>query len=208
MLSRCDVTQTLLDSKVIAIVRLKEQNQVADCIDSLIKGGITCFEITSNTPGYLSELKAAVQRYPETLIGAGTITNTQKAQDAINAGAQFLVTPNTDRHIVELAHQFDIPVLMGAFTPTEINHAMQYGADIVKLFPAGVLSIDYYRSIRGPFSNIPMIAVGGIDLENASIWLEAGIDGIGLGSCLSKTFEDMGQKDAHIQSIRQFLSTI
>jgi 2-dehydro-3-deoxyphosphogluconate aldolase/(4S)-4-hydroxy-2-oxoglutarate aldolase len=208
MPSRCDVTQTLLDSKVIAIVRLKEQNQVADCIDSLVKGGIKCLEITSNTPGYLTELKAAIQHYPEILIGAGTITNTQKAQDAINAGAQFLVTPNTDRHIVELAHQFDIPVLMGAFTPTEINHAMQYGADIVKLFPAGVLSIDYYKSIRGPLSNIPMIAVGGIDLENASKWLKAGIDGIGLGACLSKSFEDIGQKDAHIQSIRQFLSTI
>ena len=113
------------------------------------------------------------------MIGAGTVINADLAQKAIAGEAQFLVTPNTDREVAKLGNTSDIPVLMGAMTPTEIVNAMVYGADIIKLFPAGDLGISYFRSLKGPFDKQAFFAVGGIGHNNIKDWFDAGIDGVG-----------------------------
>lgn len=186
-MNRKEITAYIEREKIVAIIRLKEQKKVANVLKNLISGGIKVLEITSNTPGFSNEISNARMLYIDVLIGAGTVTNIHIAEEAIKAGAQFLVTPNTNIEVIKLAHQHDIPVLMGAFTPTEVCLAVDNGADIVKLFPAGNLGIDYFKAIRGPLSTITFFVVGGIDLNNVQDWMKAGASGVGLGSVLTNT---------------------
>tara|TARA_R110002096_G_scaffold137098_1_gene290185 strand:- start:188 stop:817 length:630 start_codon:yes stop_codon:yes gene_type:complete len=182
-----NILNILLEEKIISIVRLKNGELTPQVIYNLVKGGIKALEITSNTPNFDIQITAARKKHPNILVGAGTITTLKLAQIAIKAGAQFLVTPNTNKATVEESIKADIPVIMGAFTPTETANAVLYGADIIKLFPAGQMGISYYKSLKAPFSDTKFFAVGGIDLDNTEEWLNAGIDGLGLGSSLVKT---------------------
>ncbi len=182
-----EIIDILITEKLVAVVRLNQQVCVPQVLDSLVSGGIKVLEITTNTPGFRTEIKNARLRYPQILIGAGTVTNIQLAEHAIVSGAQFLVTPNTNKEIVDIALQANIPILMGALTPTEISDALAYGADIIKLFPAGQFGTSYLNALRGPFKNVKFFAVGGIDLDTLSEWVNAGIDGMGIGSSLVKS---------------------
>jgi 2-dehydro-3-deoxyphosphogluconate aldolase/(4S)-4-hydroxy-2-oxoglutarate aldolase len=190
-----EILEGLLTEKLVAVVRLNHQAFVQPVLESLISGGIKILEITTNTPGFRTEIKNARLRYPDILIGAGTVTNSHLAEHAIASGAQFLVTPNTNKEIVAIASQANIPVVMGALTPTEISDALSYGADIIKLFPAGQFGTSYLNALRGPFKNVKIFAVGSIGLDALDEWVKAGVDGLGIGSSLVKasasTAEDM-----------------
>ncbi len=189
-MKRKEILEFIEQEKIVAIIRLNEQIKAPHVVKNLILGGIKVLEITSNTPGYLDEINNARRLYPNVLVGAGTVTDTRIAENAIKAGAQFLVTPNTNKAIVTEAHKYDIPVLMGALTPTEVCLAVEYGADIVKLFPAGNLGIDYFKAIRGPFNHVKFFIVGGIDLNNMQDWIEAGALGFGIGGSLMGSNEN------------------
>lgn len=208
MLTRQVILDKILHERVVGIVRLKEQGEVADCLQCLVDGGMGCLEITSNTPGYAEEIKNARERYPNILVGAGTVTNADKANVAVAAGAQFLVTPNVNEEVVLIAHKAGIPVLMGALTPTEINLAVEIGADIVKLFPAGDIGLNYCKGIMGPFNNVPLMAVGGISKENVVEWLSIGMAGIGIGSQLCRAVKDESDKIAHTEFVRDFMRLV
>ncbi|MEX0313975.1 MAG: bifunctional 4-hydroxy-2-oxoglutarate aldolase/2-dehydro-3-deoxy-phosphogluconate aldolase [Allomuricauda sp.] len=179
-----EILRRLLEEKIISIIRLRNGEITSHIIDYLVKGGIKVLEITSNTPNFDIEIAKARKKYPNILVGAGTITTRENAQIAIDAGAQFLVTPNTDQGIVEQAKSANIPVVMGAFTPTEISNAIAFGADIIKLFPANQLGSSYYKSLKGPYADVKFFAVGGIGLNNIEEWFDAGIDGVGVGGTL------------------------
>lgn len=189
-MDRKEITGIIQQEKLVAIVRLKESGLAAEVIKNLVAGGIKVLEVTSNTPNYLEEITKARSAFPKVLIGAGTVTNASIAKDAIRAGAQFIVTPNTDQDIVKTAHHYGVPVLMGALTPTEISMAAGYGADIIKLFPAGNLGLDYFKSLMGPYKDILFFPVGGIGLDNVQDWLAAGAAGVGVGSVLVKPIND------------------
>ncbi|MCG2460488.1 bifunctional 4-hydroxy-2-oxoglutarate aldolase/2-dehydro-3-deoxy-phosphogluconate aldolase [Flavobacteriaceae bacterium F89] len=200
--------KTLLKNKLVAIVRLQQQDQVARVLENMVLGGVQVLEITSNTPGFAEEIKIARNKYPKILIGAGTITSTDLALKAIKAGGQFIVTPSTDTEIVRLAHHYDIPVLMGATTPTEINIAVEAGADIVKLFPAAPLGLDYFKAIKAPFNQVPFFAVGGIGKDNLKDWLNAGAAGVGIGSSLAKPTGNTGEQQNNIAEVKEIVDRI
>ena len=187
-MKREEIVAIIKQERAIAIVRTKEQLKIQQLIENLVLGGIRVIEITSNTPGYLEEITKARKRYSDSdiLIGAGTVTNVKIANAAIKSGAQFLVTPNTNTDVIALAHDNNIPVAMGAITPTEICLAAEHGADIIKLFPSGNFGISYFKSIKAPLDTITFFVVGGIDLSNIEEWIAAGISGVGLGSALTK----------------------
>lgn len=207
-MTRENVTQQIIKQRLVAIVRLAEQRYVADTLSCLVEGGVKVLEITSNTPGYLDEISRGRSDYNSTLIGAGTVINGQIAEDAVKAGAQFLVTPNVSQAVAEVAHHHDIPVLMGAMTPTEIVTAMELGADVIKLFPAGELGIEYYKGLQGPFDKTSFFAVGGIHKENVQLWLNSGIAGVGVGNTLTRAINNEDEKRAHTEYVRQFVSLI
>ncbi len=187
MSDKNEIIDRIRTERLISIIRLHEQTAVQPTVDALVAGGIQILEITTNTPGFSEEIEKARHRHPRVLIGAGTVISCDLATRAIAGGAQFLVTPNTDKEVAEAGLKHGVPVLMGAMTPTEVSMALGYGADIIKLFPAGDLGIPYFKSLKGPFDAVPFFAVGGISEENIRDWFEAGIDGVGLGSSLVKS---------------------
>lgn len=181
---RENITTAILAEKVVAIVRLAEENEVLPTVSALVDAGVRVLEITSNTPGYGVAIQQARKRFPEMLIGAGTILNVDLAQEAIAHGAQFLVTPNMNVEVIATAHGAGLPVMMGAFTPTEVADGINHGADFIKLFPASLLGIPYLKSLFGPFNGTRFIAVGGINFANAEDWLRAGAVGVGMGGSI------------------------
>ena len=117
----------------------------------------------------------------------GTVINADLAERAIKAGAHFLVTPNVNQQVIELANQASVPVLVGAMTPTEIVQAWEWGADLIKLFPANLLGVNYLKAVSGPLDQVKIVPTGGVNIENAKDWLAAGAVGLGLGSSLLTT---------------------
>ncbi|AUP78474.1 bifunctional 4-hydroxy-2-oxoglutarate aldolase/2-dehydro-3-deoxy-phosphogluconate aldolase [Flavivirga eckloniae] len=198
-MSRRDIVKSIKAEKLVVVIRLKQQKHVAEVVEALVAGGVKALEITSNTPGYLEEIKRTRNEYPNILVGAGTVINTNIAADAINAGAQFLVTPNTNINVVKLAHKKEVPVLMGALTPTEICDAVEGEADIVKLFPSAAMGVNYFKAVKGPLDKVDFFAVGGIAPEDLQDWKDAGVTGFGLGGNLVKPvqnqqdFEDIAE---------------
>lgn len=182
---RSAIVKRIEQAKLVAIIRLEDISSIKDLLKTLYESGITVLEITSNTPDYCSEIVKARILLPDGLIGAGTILNVSMAQDAIDAGAQFLVSPNVNTAVIAAAHKADIPILTGALTPTEIATAIEYKADIIKLFPAGTLGIPYLKLLMGPFNKVKFFAVGGINEINAAEWFNAGASGIGIGGALT-----------------------
>ncbi len=202
------ICSKILEQKIVAIIRLKQQADVAPLLDSLVEAGIKVLEITSNTPGFEQEIKSARARHQHILMGAGTITNIELAKKAINAGAQFIVTPNTNKHIVLLAHQHNLPVLMGALTPTDIANAIEYNADIIKVFPAGSMGVGYFKALTGPFSEAQLMPVGGVNLDNISQWFEAGACGAAVSGDFCKVLNTEQERSVLTKLVKKYISKL
>ncbi|WP_353125176.1 bifunctional 4-hydroxy-2-oxoglutarate aldolase/2-dehydro-3-deoxy-phosphogluconate aldolase [Parapedobacter pyrenivorans] len=198
-----EITAKIQADRVIAIIRLQEALQVGPMVATLVGAGINVLEITSNTPDYGAAIQSARQKYPDVAVGAGTITNTALALEAISHGAQFLVTPNMNVEVIAAAHHAGIPAVMGAMTPTEIALGIDHGADFIKLFPASLLGVAYLKALLGPFRGAKFLAVGGIGAENAPEWFRAGVSGIGVGGSIMA-----GETTAVTQAIKKLLHSI
>src|ERR1700676_1667150 len=172
------------DAQVVAIVR-RPKVDPARCVEHLFRAGIRLVEITMDTEGAEEILKSLGPSVPSnSLLGAGTVTDLVRAEAALAAGATFLVTPNLDLEVIRLARANGVPIMPGAMTPTEIWNAAAAGADYVKVFPASALGPGFFREIRGPFAHIPLMATGGVNLENARDFVAFGVDALGVGGAL------------------------
>jgi 2-dehydro-3-deoxyphosphogluconate aldolase/(4S)-4-hydroxy-2-oxoglutarate aldolase len=178
--------QLIAQKRIIAIVRGVAQQHIIGAASALYDGGIPVMEVTLNTPGALDMISALQQEFGDRMfIGAGTILDMEDAQKALDAGASFLVTPNTDEEVIRFAAERGIPIYPGAATPTEIVKAWKAGATAVKIFPlssAGGLKL--IKELQGPLSHIPMIAVGGVNEHNIGDFLDAGCCALGIGGSL------------------------
>lgn len=179
------VLQQLKKSKVIAIIRGIEPAQAQPLFEALAAGGIELAEVTMNTPNALQIIQMMRTTYDgRMVIGAGTVLNTAYAEEAIRAGAQFLISPNVDQGMIEKALANDVLPIPGALTPTEIVQAMNFGASTVKLFPCSSVGPTYLKEIKGPLNEVNLLAVGGITKDNAAAYLEAGAFSVGVGGSL------------------------
>ncbi|KOS54661.1 bifunctional 4-hydroxy-2-oxoglutarate aldolase/2-dehydro-3-deoxy-phosphogluconate aldolase [Rhodococcus rhodochrous] len=171
--------------KVIAVLRAANADRYHPVVDELIAGGIRNIELTLTTPGTLDvvhQLRAGVGDCAR--IGVGTVTTSTSAGDAIRAGAQFLVTPGVAAGPAELARQHNVPIMMGALTPTEIMAAIECEADLIKIFPASTVGADYLTQLRGPFPDLQAVPSGGVDSASARDWLAAGAVAVSIGGPL------------------------
>jgi 2-dehydro-3-deoxyphosphogluconate aldolase/(4S)-4-hydroxy-2-oxoglutarate aldolase len=142
-------------------------------------------EVTMNTAGAERIVQKCVSRVPEgRYLGMGTVRNIEEARRAVDAGAAFIVTPNTDPGVIEYARGRDVPVIAGAFSPTEVYTAWMSGATMVKVFPCGLLGPSYIRELRGPYDEIDLVAVGGVTLGNLREYFDAGARAVGASSDL------------------------
>ena len=176
-----EVMEVLAADRVVCIVRA---NQVADPValaQALAGAGIRLVEFTFTITGALDLIEAAAAA-PDSIVGAGTVLTAAHARDAISAGARFLVTPDVRPDVASVAGAADVPVLMGALTPTELSRAFDVGAAAVKIFPARIGGPAHVRDLLGPFPGARLVPTGGVNAGNARAYLDAGALAVGAGT--------------------------
>ncbi|SFT04029.1 bifunctional 4-hydroxy-2-oxoglutarate aldolase/2-dehydro-3-deoxy-phosphogluconate aldolase [Paenibacillus sp. BC26] len=198
--------ERLQQEKVVAIFRYIEDQYADRAAEALISGGITLMEITMNTEGAAGMINRWRDKYGDQAgIGAGTVLDLDMAKEAVAAGSQFLISPNLDESVVEYGYANGVPVWPGVMTPTEIVRAWKAGAEAVKIFPMGTLGWKYLSEIRAPLDKIPMLATGGVDLDNIADYFKAGACAVGMGSKLvNLDWVRSGRFDLLAERARQF----
>ncbi|MGY4652825.1 bifunctional 4-hydroxy-2-oxoglutarate aldolase/2-dehydro-3-deoxy-phosphogluconate aldolase [Mycobacterium sp. URHB0021] len=171
---------TILQDRALAVVRATEIPDPVALSNTLARAGIRAVELTFTTPGVLDYLNAAASS--DAVLGMGTVCTADQAKAAIAAGAQFLVTPGVRPEVAKAASDSNIPVIMGALTPTEILVALDLGAAAVKIFPAGAFSPRYFKDLRGPFPEVSLIPSGGVNAGNAAEFLAHGAVAVTAGT--------------------------
>jgi 2-dehydro-3-deoxyphosphogluconate aldolase/(4S)-4-hydroxy-2-oxoglutarate aldolase len=170
---------------VVAVVRLNDAGAFRDVSAALIEGGVRTIEVTMTVPRAVALIESLAVSGPDDLIvGAGTVLDAETARQVILAGARFVVGPVLRPAVIELGHRYDVAVMPGCFTPTEIFTAWEAGADIVKVFPATALGPAFFRDVRGPLPQVRLMPTGGVTRENAGDWIAAGAVAIGVGTAL------------------------
>ncbi|CAI8226940.1 MAG: KHG/KDPG aldolase [Flavobacteriaceae bacterium] len=187
------ILKQILESKIVAIIRLQDSEPVFELAKALHRGGIIAIEVTMGTPNALEEIKK-ISQIEGVLPGVGSVIDAKTAKAAIEAGAEFVVTPVSKPEVIAMAHQHNKPILSGAMTPTEILQAYEWGADIVKLFPAANFGLSYFKAVKAPMPHLPIMPTGGVTIENAAEWLRNGALCLGVGSTLINK-ELIAQKD-------------
>ncbi len=177
----------ILEGKIVAIIRGAKPDDVLKIINALFEGGVKILEITLNSPKALSVIEEAAREIGDkVLIGAGTVMDAETARAALFAGAKFIISPLLNIETIEMTKRHGAVSIPGAFTPTEIVTAYTNGADIIKVFPASI-GVKYFKDLRGPLQQIPLMPTGGINLENINEFHEAGAVAFGIGSALVNT---------------------
>jgi len=170
---------------VVAIMRTRSSEQLLRAADAIREGGVCAIEVTMTTPGALSVIEQAASRYDQdVLFGAGTVLDAESARAAILAGAQFIVAPTLNQGLITLCRRYSIPVMPGAYTPTEALTAWECGADMVKIFPAGVGGPGFIKALKAPLPQIDLVPVGGVTLDNTAEFIRVGAAAVGVGSAL------------------------
>jgi 2-dehydro-3-deoxyphosphogluconate aldolase/(4S)-4-hydroxy-2-oxoglutarate aldolase len=184
-MSRHERVQRVLDSGIVAIIRASSSDELVDVARALYDGGIDVIEVTLTVPGALQTISDVRRDLGDSiLLGAGTVLDPESARAAILAGAQFLVAPSLNLDVIRLSHRYATPVMPGVLTPTEVIAAWEAGAEILKVFPADVGGPAYLKALHGPFPDVRLLPTGGVNLDTAESFLNAGACAIGLGSAL------------------------
>ncbi|MFY0544090.1 bifunctional 4-hydroxy-2-oxoglutarate aldolase/2-dehydro-3-deoxy-phosphogluconate aldolase [Brevibacillus sp. H7] len=210
MLPKVAMLQKIVEGGVIAILRQVPQEQAERLADSLVEGGVTALEVTVQTPEAFSMIQTLAKRLQgRAVVGAGTVIDGETARLAINSGADFLFSPSLHQDVIRTALRYGKIAMPGVMTPTEMITAMEWGADLVKVFPAATLGVSYIKDVKGPFPHIPLVPVGGIHLENVASFIRAGAVAVGVGSNLvNRQLMERGAYDEITRIAEQYVQAI
>lgn len=185
------VLDRLLAGKIVAIVRGVRADEIVKTAEALMKGGVTALEVTfdQSSDAAIENTLLSIRTLRETCadaicLGAGTVVKPEQVVLAREAGAKYMISPNTNTDVIRKTKELGCISIPGAMTPSEAVVAHEAGADIVKLFPAGLLGPAYVKAMRGPLGHIRYFAVGGINEKNAADFIRAGACGVGVGGNL------------------------
>ena len=179
------VIETLLSARLIGIIRMPRFEYAAEVAQALATGGLKLLEFTFSGEGAAQAIASArASLSDEIYVGAGTVLTPTQVKQAAAAGASFIVTPVINLQVIAACQQYRLPILCGAFTPTEITTALEAGVGLIKLFPARIGGPQYVRDLLAPFPNLRLVPTGGVSPENASSYLEAGAIAVAMGSNL------------------------
>ena len=185
------VREKILEKKIIAIIRGVGKDKMIPTVQAMVDGGIELMEVTfvqgdkEKSQQSLESISLINEKFAgKAFVGAGTVLTTKQVEDAVAAGAEYIISPNTDVAVIKKTKELGKISIPGAFTPSEVVIAHNAGADFVKLFPAGLLGVEYIKAVRAPLSNILLLAVGGVDVSNVAAFLKAGAAGVGVGGNL------------------------
>jgi 2-dehydro-3-deoxyphosphogluconate aldolase/(4S)-4-hydroxy-2-oxoglutarate aldolase len=187
--SKAQVLERIHDIGLIPVVRAESAATARRAVAAVCQGGIPIVEITMTVPGAIDVIKQLTEEIGSaTLIGAGTVLDTETARKCVGAGAQFIVSPVLDLKTIAFCRDTNIAMIAGALTPTEIFTAWSAGADLIKVFPAGAVGgPSYFKALKGPLPYIKLVPTGGVSLKSAADFIEAGAEALGVGTDLIDT---------------------
>lgn len=203
--------ELLKEKKIIAILRKVPLEKLRAVTQALYDGGIRFAEVTfdQGSPTCIADTTQAIREigewFPQMYAGAGTVMTVAQVEAAADAGAKYIISPNTDFAVIHRTVELGMLSMPGAFSPSEIADAYREGAAFVKVFPAGDLGPAYIKAIRAPIGHIPLLAVGGVELSNMKEFYQAGICGFGIGSnIVKKDFIDQEKYEELTALARQY----
>ena len=208
MSSRKEIRDGLLARKISAIVRTDDQSVAEKAMAAAVEGGFRIIEFTLSTPGALELITQFRSMDESLLVGAGTVMTPQAAKEAVNSGAQFIVSPVYDPAVIRKAGEMEVVSIPGTQTPTEMQRAHETGADFVKLFPAPPNVAEYIRYVLGPQPHLKIFPTSGVNMDNMVAVLEAGAAGVGfvgplfdLQSMRNRNFDDIRERAEKIVAL-------
>jgi 2-dehydro-3-deoxyphosphogluconate aldolase/(4S)-4-hydroxy-2-oxoglutarate aldolase len=207
---RASIVAAIESTGVVAVVRLDDTDAFPEMAAALVEGGVRAIEVTMTVPRAVALIESLAASAPrDVIVGAGTVLDAETARQVILAGARFVVGPVLRPAVIELGHRYDVAVIPGCFTATEILTAWEAGADIVKVFPATALGPGYFKDIRGPLPQVRLMPTGGVTRENAGAWIAAGAVAIGVGTALvDAKAVSTGRFDLLTANARQFIEAV
>lgn len=180
-----EVVEAVAAAGVVAVLRVTDTDKLFPVIDALADGGVTAHEITLTVPGAIEQIRKAKQRYGDRIVlGVGSVLDAATARAAVEAGASYVVSPVFKPEIIAAAHEAGAAAMPGCFTPTEVQAAWEAGADVVKVFPANVVGMGFFKGVLAPMPHLKLMPTGGVTLDNAGDWARAGAVAVGVGSAL------------------------
>lgn len=205
MLKKSKILKKITDVGIVAVVRSETIEEGIRISKACVEGGIPAIEITYTVPGATDVIKALKEEFTsdELVIGAGTVLDPATARIAILAGSEFVVSPAFDEETAKLCNLYQVPYMPGCMTITEITKAMQYGADIVKLFPGNAFGPSFVKAVKAPLPQANIMPTGGVSLENIDEWFKNGVVAVGAGGKLAS-----GSSEDIIATAKAFVEKI
>jgi 2-dehydro-3-deoxyphosphogluconate aldolase / (4S)-4-hydroxy-2-oxoglutarate aldolase len=183
--ARPDALARLVHTGLLAVLRGEDADEVGRAAETLADAGVEVLEVTFTVPGCADLISRLKVKLPEVLVGAGTVTTPAQIAAALDAGADFLVTPGATAHLLDALASSGAAYLPGVLTPSEVVAAVESGAPGVKLFPGSVVGPSGLAALRGPFPDLPVVPTGGVRPDNVAQWFAAGAVAVGAGSDLA-----------------------
>ena len=210
MQAKAETFHQLVDSGVVAVLRGADPDTLIEITDALVEGGVTGIELTADNPDIAELLDALTGSFDDEItVGVGTVLDAETARLTMLEGAEFIVSPSLHEDVIEICNRYGTLVAPGVMTPTEAIRGYEAGADLVKVFPAASLGPGHLKSIKGPYGQIPLMPTGGVDLDNAAAYIEAGAECVGVGSALvDYEAADRGEFDSITEQARAFSDRI
>jgi 2-dehydro-3-deoxyphosphogluconate aldolase/(4S)-4-hydroxy-2-oxoglutarate aldolase len=184
-MTKAQIISGLLTPGVVAIIRADNSEQLIDASRALIAGGVSGIEITMTTPNALKVIADVRREFGDkVLAGVGSVLDAKTAEAAIEAGAEYVITPVLKPDVIAFCNRADKPIFSGSYTPTEAQTAYELGADFIKIFPADGLGPKYIQAIRGPLPHLNIVPTGGVDVNTAGDFIKAGCVAVAAGSSM------------------------
>ncbi|MBS4195127.1 bifunctional 4-hydroxy-2-oxoglutarate aldolase/2-dehydro-3-deoxy-phosphogluconate aldolase [Lederbergia citri] len=177
----------IIDCGIVAVVRADSKEEAIKISEACVKGGISGIEITFTVQGaaeIIEELSIFYKKNNNVVIGAGTVLDAVTARIAILAGAKYIVSPSFDIATAKLCNLYQIPYMPGCMTITEMKTALEYGVDIIKLFPGNAFGPDFVKAVKAPLPQANLMPTGGVSMENIDQWIKNGCVAVGVGGNL------------------------
>lgn len=206
-MKRENLLRKVIDSGVVSVVRASGAREAIELVEALVAGGIKSIELTYSVPRANEVIADLVEKYQGTdvIIGAGTVLDPVSARLAILAGAQFVVSPSFSPEVAKMCNLYQIPYVPGVLTPREAQEALEYGSELIKLFPGDITSAKMIKDLKGPYPYLNILPSGGVNEENVSEWVAAGATAVSAGGGVTAP-ASQGNYAAVTENARQFIA--
>ena len=208
-MKKYDVYNKIKSEGVVVVIRGNDIQEALSTVEACYRGGIKVIEVTFTLPRADALIKILSEKYANSdmLIGAGTVLDSETARIAMLAGAQFIVSPSLNIDTIKTCNRYGVPIMSGVMTPTEAQTAMEYGVDVLKLFPGDIAKPAGLKALKGPFPHANIMPTGGVSLDHVEEWFKAGAYAVGAGSFLTKDAKS-GDFDKVEKTCRAFVDKV